>query len=167
MRSRLLATLLGTAFLLGCQESGPVGPDTESVETSSLLQATTFTLIRIVPVSSNIDPPCVSERIFFSGDAHVLVHRTFNVNNGVVFVHSDFRGVTGVGAVTGIVYRFNRTTLEMENSGPGANETETVSRILIGSGSDQNTIIHLTIHRTVTPNGDLASAVFNVVIECP
>ena len=88
MRSRLLATLLGTGFLLGCQESGPVGPDTESVETSSLLQATTFTLSRILPVSSNIDPPCVSERIFFSGDAHVVNHLTFTGPHFVSVLHA-------------------------------------------------------------------------------
>lgn len=101
----------------------------------------------------------LGEPVFISGERHVVFASSSDCGGGFHSVsHSNVSNVTAVGAITGTTYRFVNAGTFTQNYTAGATEnTQTGSFRLIGQGPDNNLLLHMVNHFTVTPSGEFTS----------
>jgi hypothetical protein len=161
MRRALVLVLLGG--LVGC---GSAPTDNSSAESlapapgSAAARAETFTVSQFFQVDLSFFVDCANggagENVLLSGRLHDLFHVTINGNRFVLKFHDQPQGISGVGEVTGDVYRATGVTQGTSTSGViGLTDTFINNFKIIGPGPGNNFLIHQNIHVTVNGNGTL------------
>lgn len=127
-----------------------------------------------IPFAQDIFVPCANkdagEVVFISGNLHVLEEFTSNQAGGFVSkFHFQPQGATGKGLVTGDVYRATGVTQEtvtVQGDGLPYEFTYVNNFKIIGPGSNNNLLVHDTIHVTINNNGQITAQVTNSSVEC-
>jgi hypothetical protein len=136
-------------------------------------QALAITTNQIVPFAQAVFVPCANggagEVVLIQGNLHIQDHITINNNRITLKVHFQPQGAEGIGTVTGDKYQATGVTQE-QDSLPitnGAAEFTFINNFrIIGTGPDNNLLVHQTIHITVDANGFITSNVVNTSVEC-
>jgi hypothetical protein len=124
------------------------------------------------PVSGGRAPnPCAGEDVELSGGAfRTKTIRTPNAGGGFTFsVQVDWKGVTGVGLVSGNAYRLIDLQFFRFNTTPGGTlAMTTLSNFhVVSKGATPNWRFHATTHFTATPDGELSISFDNFAFGCP
>lgn len=145
---------------------------TVSLPTLASSQAVITTSNVFEPFAQLIHVPCANggagEFVLVSGTYHIRFHTTVNDHHSILKTHFQSQGVTGVGQITGDVYRATDVRI-LSNTIPldtGGRTVTIVSRLNLVGGSDHNLLVHQNVHLTVNANGDITSTVDNVSNEC-
>lgn len=136
-------------------------------------QATAVTTNQFVPLALAVFVPCANggagELVFLEGTLHLQEHITINNNRANLKVHAQPQGVSGVGQITGDVYRGTGVTQEQDSIAlvNGASEFTFINNFrLIGPGPGNNLQTHQTVHLTINANGEVTAVVDNTNIDC-
>ena len=139
----------------------------------ALSQALAITTNDFVPFAQITFVPCANggagEPVLISGTLHIQQHITINDNRVSLKTHFQPQGATGVGLVTGDSYQATGVTQEHDSLpiiNGAANFTFVNNFKIIGEGSDNNLLIHQTVHVTVDANGVVTTVVDNLSVEC-
>jgi hypothetical protein len=136
-------------------------------------QATTFTnsfqtsidIVAFVPCGAGGD----GEYVFFSGTLHgVSVTTIDDTGRFHTELHFQPQGIGGEGLTTGDSYQWTGATQASFNGQIGY-ETENTfisNYRLIGTGTNNNLLIHQTFHATVQPDGEVTIVVDDYTVEC-
>ena len=143
---RIIIRILGVSLFALLVASAPTAPGSA--------EATTINENVIVPVNSVTVNPCTGEEIAYSGEAHFMFHITFDDAGGAHGTsRNNLQGVTGVGLVSGDVYRIVGEAGGTSNF-TGATEVTTVQNTLfVGPGPDNNFRAQFIFHTTCNANG--------------
>lgn len=164
MRSRALPIVLSLTFALaGCGggQSGFTSPSvTPLADRSIATQSADVTTTNVRrPIHQSVVVPCANgghgEVVVLSGILHMVTRVTVTANNAHVMFSNNPQGVTGVGAVTGDIYRATGDTRQGENVTNGffpENLTFVNNFHIIGGGAAVNLLVHQTSHITVNAN---------------
>jgi hypothetical protein len=125
----------------------------------------------VVPFSQDVDIPCANggagETVTISGNLHILITFSISANGGVrAKTHFQPQGATGVGAITGDIYRATGVTQFQFNSHVGYEETFVNNFRIIGPGPGNNFLAHTTAHLTINANGDVTAFVEHFSVDC-
>jgi hypothetical protein len=125
------------------------------------------------PVDILIDIPCANggagETVTLTGDLHIIM--TFVVNGNMVRgkYHFQPQGISGFGSVTGDRYQATGVTQGQFKAslkdGKALVTSENNFRI-IGQGPGNNFLVHENLHLSINANGDVATAVDHLGIDC-
>jgi hypothetical protein len=126
------------------------------------------------PFSQDVWVPCanggVGELLTISGRLHILFTETFDAAGGAHFTfHFQPQGASGIGSVTGDVYRAVGKTGGSTHIGSGGLpfiDTFVNNFYMIGTGGGVNFKLHNTVHVTVNANGELSANVDNSSVTC-
>lgn len=109
-----------------------------------------------------VDVPCANggagETLELEGNLHVLMTSTINGNNVSGKFHFQPGGVSGIGSVTGDVYRATGVTqghFTGSLEGDHYSETFVNNFRMIGPGPGNNLLIHDVFHITISKDGDV------------
>jgi hypothetical protein len=157
---RAIAMLFAfTAFLLTMVQSAA----------PARAQAATTTTNVTFPFNVVIPNPCTGEAIAFTGENHFVIHTTATPSGTFeTTIHSNLQNVSGVGTVTGAIYRAvisNKQTTVL-TAAAGQVNTLIGNFHIIGPGAGNNFILHNTVHVTINPNGEATADVVNFFAEC-
>ena len=133
-------------------------------------QANASTFVFNVPFQTAIGNPCTGEaatvvgQIFFE---NTVTQDSTGGLHSTLHSHIFGRGVGDRG--TRYVFVDNTGVISFNNPSSGVvEETITIAFDVVAQGGTQDFKIHITIHTTVDPAGEITSAVLNVVAtECP
>jgi hypothetical protein len=136
-------------------------------------QAIAITTNDFVPFALAAFVPCANdgagEVVLVEGTLHLQDHITINGTRANIKTHAQPMGATGVGLTTGDSYQATGVTQE-QDSIPlinGAFEFTFINNFkIIGQGSDNNLLVHQTVHVTIDANGFVTTIVDNQTIEC-
>ena len=139
-----------------------------------LAQASSSTLQVDIPVEFDFFDPCANggagEIVSITGTAHAVIHTTIDGNGGF---HSKFlenaQGVSGVGQVTGDVYRVTGPGHIMEFDSGDSLHTEFAFlnlTKLVGPGPDNNLTLRDYIHVVVNANGETTVDIVKSTADC-
>jgi hypothetical protein len=136
----------------------------------SMSAATTITTVVQTPISGVIATSCsVSENLAFSGTYRSVFHYTLDGQGAAHFSGSTQTNGVATGLVTGTPYRFmgasSSTTFEAPGSLPYHN-TFTNTFLLVSRGPQDNLLMRVTLHVTVTPDGVMTADVSEIRFEC-
>ncbi|HXC70739.1 MAG TPA: hypothetical protein VN644_12220 [Pyrinomonadaceae bacterium] len=154
--SRTLAIILVTFNLTGAASS----------------QATVVNTKQSIQFEQPIFIPCANggagELVEIVGTLHVHVHLTTNGNRVNGKLHFQPQGASGVGMVTGDVYR--ATGVTHEDTVPLTDGPDNITLInifsFIGPGPDNNFRVHQNIHLTINANGEVTADFNNTTTDC-
>ena len=110
-----------------------------------------------------------TEPVLISGPDHLVLHYTYDDQGGFHgVVQFNPQGITGVGQVTGTMYRGTGVTRQTVDTTPGGAESFTVINNvhLIGQGAENNYLVHATVQSTTNANGEPTAEVVNLSTEC-
>ncbi len=120
-------------------------------------QANVETAILTFPVERREFIPCANggagEFVVLTGETRVLLHSTGNPNNNLTLRHAQTH-LTGVGEITGDVYRASGMATDTHRSGPGLSTLDLIMNSLriIGQGPGNDFTLHQTLHILFTPS---------------
>lgn len=122
-------------------------------------QATVIQQNLVVPFAQLVSVPCAGELVLISGDLHILNHATLDANGGIlVEIHFQPQGATGVGQVTGDVYRATGITRQHQSVG-GDGLPLTLNFVnsfkIIGPGPNNNLLVQQTVQQVVSESGNI------------
>jgi hypothetical protein len=127
----------------------------------------------IVPIDQNVFIPCANggsgEDVPLRGPLHILSRTTITGKTAHVDIQANPQDVTGVGSVTGAVYKATGITRQaIQVNGPGfpANETFVNNFRIIGRDAAPSFLLHETFHVTIDANGTLTAAIDNFSVSC-
>lgn len=146
---------------------------TFSLPGAAFSQAITFTTNQFVPFAQLAVVPCANggagDVLLVSGILHIQSHVTINNNRVNLKDHFQPQGATGLGLITGDVYRAVGVT-QFHDTFPLVNGAATSSFVnnfrMIGPGPNNNLQVHQNIHTTVNANGEVTSVVVNDRVVC-
>ncbi len=122
-----------------------------------------------IPFAMSVFVPCAGEVVQLTGELHDTYLLTINGNNVTMKFHTNPTGVVGTGMITGDKYQATGVTQGL-NRGSFVNGLIEFVYIdnfrVIGQGTGNNFLVHVTQHVTVTPNGVLTGEVLNSSIQC-
>ncbi len=121
-----------------------------------------------VPFEVLVPIPCAGEAVLLMGELHTLITLTEDANGGIhMTLHFQPQNVSGVGIVSGDMYRGTGVTRETVNTDTVAMETTFVNNFrIIGQGTGNNLLVHAVFHMTVNANGDVTAEVDLMSSEC-
>lgn len=167
--------VLALVGLGGCSEA-PVSPQSMAPDAVNgpSLAASPFVDNEIVPIDITAFVPCANggagELVHAVGSLHQVFSTVINAN-GSVTVRSHFQpqGLTGIGLTTGDKYNATGVT-QLADKNVGA-PFPAVSKFinnfrLIGSGPNNNLLVHEEGHLTINANGTLTVFVDHISEEC-
>ena len=136
-------------------------------------QATSTTTNQFVPFALSVFVPCANdglgETVQVSGTLHIQNHVTINQKHITLKTLFQPQGATGLGVITGDVYRGTGVTQFLDTI-PNVNGATTFTFInnfrFIGPGPDNNLQIHQNVQSTINANGEITSVVNNTSIVC-
>jgi hypothetical protein len=144
-----------------------------SLGSVALSQALAITTNDFVPFAQAVFVPCANggagETVLISGTLHVQNHITINDNRVSLKVHFQPQGGTGVGLTTGDSYQATGVTQEHDSLpliDGAANFTFVNNFKIIGTGPNNNLLVHQTVHVTIDANGFVTTVVDNLTVEC-
>jgi len=136
-------------------------------------QAVAITTNDFVPFAQVNLVPCANggagELVLIEGTLHIQQHITINNNRATIKSHFQPQGAGGTGLTTGDSYNATGVTQEVDTLplvGGAAEFTFINNFRLIGAGTDNNLLVHQTIHTTINADGTVTSVVDNTSIEC-
>jgi len=136
----------------------------------ALAQATTGKSTFTLPIDAVLENPCTGEPVHLTGELHFLVHFTEDANGGLHFQGSvQPRGISGTGLESGTRYRLVGVSRSGDYfpSGEEFRQFTIVSRFhVVSEGSSDNWIEKLTIHVTVSANGEFTAEVVKFTSKC-
>jgi hypothetical protein len=160
--------------LAGCDRATQPSDPAAASSPSLAAQATVHFIIR-EPLLFEITSPCTGQLIQFTGERFeqiTAVGPQELLDQGIALRFEDQALFTGTGTepVTGTAYYF-RDVLHFGINSPTAealNFTQTFQETLHATspGSGQNFLIHVLIHVTVLPNGEVATSFEAVSAAC-
>lgn len=157
------------ASVAGCNPDAMTGPsDAASPRTP---RTSVVVNEQRVPITPTYPHPCVPAdgMIAFSGYLHTVITATADANGGVhLGVQVKETSLTGVGVVTGRLYRASSELHQTVNDRGSAPLTTTVTDHfrITGSGPDDNFFMRMTTHLTVNANGVPTADVAHADMEC-
>ena len=113
--------------------------------------------------------PCTDEVVAFTeGQIHLVVATEEDQSGGIhYFDHVNFAGVRGVGETTGDEYVVPNSASFSQNATSGAStNTSGQTFQLIRTGSEDDYLLHVRYHLTVTPDGEVAVEFLQLLITC-
>jgi hypothetical protein len=151
-----LLTIFGVARAMGCDDTGPLAP----IETApaSIAHRSEHTTSRGTFELRGFED-CVGELVIVTGELRFKEHivtstATGNEDHSQI---SFFLKGTGVGQVTGTVYKFREVSRLQFNTpdlaAPHATITDKLITHLIGPGSQPKVKIRLTLHMVINGQG--------------
>ena len=162
-RKMLQSLLTGCALALCLGRTSPIR--------AGAVTDTTNIQVPIEPFIANV--PCANggagEDISLTGTLHILIHTTQGPNGKLtVKEHFQPQGVSGVGLITGDVYRATGVSQDITNANVKKGETFTsVNNFrMIGPGRNNNLLVHDVIHTTIHPDGTVTADVDLESFEC-
>jgi hypothetical protein len=160
--------------LAACSDApvSPRGPAPDAVG-GAKLAAVASTVSEVVPIDIVAFVPCANggagEFVQASGNLHQVFTLVFNAN-GTITVRGHFQpqGLTGVGLTTRDKYQATGVTQTTDQVGA---PFPTVSTFInnfrfIGTGANNNLLIHETGHLTIDANGNVTAVVDQFSEEC-
>jgi hypothetical protein len=171
--SYALRAMMLLGGLTGCSSSPTDTSGTEyvasGVEPSA--RAETFTVSQFFQVDVGTFVPCANggagETVDLSGVLHDLFHVTINGNRFVLKTHTQPQGISGVGQISGDVYRGTGVTQETFTAGVVGITDNLVNNFkIIGPGRGNNFLVHENFHFTVNANGTLTVLRDHLTAEC-
>lgn len=136
-------------------------------------QATAITTNDFVPFALVAFVPCANggagELVLVEGTLHIQQHITINGNTASLKIHFQPQGATGTGLTTGDSYQATGVTQEHDTvplTNGAFNFTFINNFKIIGTGPDNNLLVHQTVHVTIDANGFVTTIVDNTSIEC-
>jgi hypothetical protein len=171
------AALAGALTLaLGCTDQpAPTGPAGAPAPRPNFDAQATLHFTSRRPLAFDVVSPCTGELVHFSGELFEQVtavgpQELLDQGQALRFENQAVTSGTGTGAVTGTTY-FIRDVLHFGINSPtleALNFTltfqETIHAITRGPG--ENFLIHVSIHVTVLPSGEIATTFEVVSAEC-
>jgi hypothetical protein len=107
------------------------------------------------------------EEIVLYGKMHELYHVTLDGNGGFHGkVHYQPQRLSGTGLTSGDKYQGTGVGQNSFNGKVGETFTIVENYRMIGQGTGNNLLVHVTSHYTVIANGEVTSEVENVRVEC-
>jgi len=126
-----------------------------------------------IPFELQLEIPCADggagDVVTLTGDLHVVT--TFTINDNVVrgFFHFQPQEVRGVGEATGETYNATGVTQGQFKASlvDGRAHISTIDNFrIIGQGPGNNFLVHEDVHLTIGSNGDIATVVAHVGVDC-
>ena len=120
-------------------------------------------------ISMLVGVPCAGETVLLTGPLHTLVTYTINDNKVSGKSHSQPQGISGVGSVSGAKYQGTGVTqsrFEGSLQNGQYNYTFVNNFRIIGQGTGNNLLVHMTTHITVNANGEVTVVHDNASAEC-
>lgn len=160
----MIMRIFGISLFALLVASGPVAP--------GWAQATTIHENVTIPINHVTINPCTGEEIALSGDAHFVLHFTFDESGGGHGSgHTNLQGVSGVGLTSGDVYRLVAVSGGTSNFiAPTENGTVTITSVsntrIVGPGPDNNFLGRFIFHATVNANGELTTQFADIEARC-
>jgi hypothetical protein len=144
-----------------------------SLAGAAFSQADATTSNQFIPFAQVVFIPCANggtgENVLIEGTLHLQEHVTINNNRVNLKIHAQPQGASGVGEITGDIYRATGVTQE-QDSIPlvnGAFEFTFINNFkIIGPGPDNNLLVHQTVHVTMNANGEITAVVDNISVDC-
>lgn len=140
---------------------------------SSVAQALAITTNDFVPFAQLAFVPCADggagELVLISGILHLQQHITINGSHATIKTHAQPQGADGVGLTTGDKYSATGVTQEEDGIAlqVSASEFTFINNFkIIGQGTDNNLLVHQTIHTTINADGTVTSVVDNTTVDC-
>jgi hypothetical protein len=131
---------------------------------------TTFTTVLRTPISGFLTTDCsVSETLAFSGTYRSVVHYTLDGSGSAHFSSSVQTNGVATGLLTGALYRFSGASSSSSVEAPDGlpyHNTFTNTFLLVSQGAQDNLLMHITLHVTVTPEGVITAEVADTRFEC-
>ena len=135
--------------------------------------SSTYTSNEIVQYTTTVWVPCANggsgENVLLSGEIHNLYHYTINGNSFTFKGHTNAKGLTGVGQVTGDKYHATGVSQDIQ-TGSFVNDQYSWTYVynfhMIGQGKGNNYLVHETYHYTLNANGELTAYVDNYTVDC-
>ena len=136
-------------------------------------QATVITTNDFVPFAQIAFVPCANggagELVLIEGTLHIQQHITINDNRASIKVHFQPQGAKGTGLTTGDSYNATGVTQEHDSIAltGGATEFTFINNFrIVGTGPDNNLLVHQTVHVTINANGTVTTVIDNTSVEC-
>ena len=128
-----------------------------------LAQGGTAATSRMLPVDAIRSNDCTGEQVQLSGTIHLVSQLQAD---GTVVGHFNYQGVTGAGLTSGTTFR--ATTVDNFILRPPFPTDITSVRTfqLLGPGSGNNLLVHITTHVTVNANGEVTATVDSLRMVC-
>lgn len=131
----------------------------------AVAQAETTIVNNIVPVTMWVINPCTGDLVYFTGEAHEIIHVTKNENGYNVKYNYNPQGISGV-SNDGSKYRITGITQFEYSANVGLQASYTSNFRLIGQGPDNNFVVRENWHITVSSDGTIKSYHDNFEIDC-
>lgn len=122
-----------------------------------------------VPFTLTVATTCFPEIVVLTGSTHILQTSEVDDNGGIHFKSQlQSQGISGIGMITGVKYQGMslRQTHTIDHSTPALETTLMLDIRVIGQGSANNFLLHVTMHMTINANGEVTANVVNTGIEC-
>ena len=136
-------------------------------------QASTSLTNEFIPLEQIVFVQCanngVGEEVLITGILHIQTQETFNQNRFITRVRFQPQGASGVGLITGDVYRGTGVTQSIDSTSlsNGSVASTFINNFrIIGRGPDNNFQVHENIHVTFNAASELVVFQDNVRIDC-
>ena len=137
------------------------------------LAAVTETSSTSVPIDLGVFVPCANggagENVELTGDLHLLTSLTISETGNVTLRSlAQPQGISGTGAITGDKYQATGGTQQtyVSNGPLPLSDTYVNNLRIIGSGAENNILIHETFHLTINAGGVVTANVDKLSAEC-
>ena len=161
------AYLLGIA-VMACIHLSFTVPATHKLLPTKQSGAISFTTNETVDFSLGVYIPCADDLVLLEGKLHILTHVTLANNAIVVKSHYQPQGISGVG-ISGDKYQATGVTQDIFK-GSMVNGQFAATSInnfrIIGQRTNNNYLVHATLHTTVNANGEVTATVDQLSVEC-
>ena len=123
-----------------------------------------------IPITTFVTNPCNGDFVPLTGTLDLMLRLTTSGSGRLnLGEHINF-DLSGVGAPSGAEYNVGEVVNIEENNitfDNGATEiTEAAHLNVISKGSEPNFLVHVIVHETITPDGDITSFKVDVSTEC-
>ena len=165
-----LAVVAVTAVLLGCADAPTA---TRLLSSSANASASAGTTSMVVPLNGSVFVPCANggagEDVDLTGNLHQVITLVTTANGTTTFrEQSQPQGVSGIGQVTGDIYRGTGSAQMIQiDGGPAPSEFTFINNFrIIGPGPGNNVLVHENEHLTMDANGNVRADFDNLRVEC-
>ena len=126
-----------------------------------------------LPMTVTAFVPCAAggagETVNLSGNLHVLMTLTVNVNHVESSLQFQPEGISGTGSVTGEKYQgtgMTRSSFSADVAGFPFTTTFVNNFRIIGQSKGNNLLVHENFHLTINANGSVTASMDNFSMEC-
>lgn len=157
------ATVGISLLLVAC--SSPLAPvrDADPASLGPLMASAIAATSRTLPLHFIRSNECTGEDVEITGTIH-FVSKT--QRDGGIVGHFNYQDVRGIGLTSGTEYRVSAVD-HVHLSAPFPSSVHSVRSFrMIAPGSDDNLLVHVLMHITVTANGDVSASIERLSNRC-